>query len=110
MKISYKISDKTYILKASLYTQIAYKALFRHDLLTDLAKADDIFMNDNADERTDGYLIYLQALYVLADEGTGGLPTFDEWLKSIDGIDMPDVIRTVAALYASTTRADRKNE
>ena len=110
MKKTYMIDDKEVTLKASLYTQISYKAYFGHDLLGDLVKADELLKDKTFESRTEGNIIYLQVLYVLAEEGSSGeLPPFEEWLKSISGIDSTDLIRTVSELYLSTTKPDRKN-
>lgn len=110
MKKTYTIDNKEVILKASLYTQIAYKAYFGHDLLGDLVKADDLLKKKSYESRTDGNIIYLQVLYVLTEEGSAEeLPPFKEWLKNIGGIDYADLIKTVSELYLSTTKPDRKN-
>ncbi|MBR1724785.1 MAG: hypothetical protein IJ723_07200 [Ruminococcus sp.] len=110
MKKSYKIGNKTLILKASLYTQLAYKALFGRDLLGDLVRADELLKSESYEQRADGRVIYLQALYVLADEGSDEtLPPFYDWLSEIDGADIADIIRTVTEMYLSTTKPDRKN-
>lgn len=110
MKKTYTIDNKEVILKASLYTQIAYKAYFGHDLLGDLVKADELLKEKDYESRTEGRIIYLQALYTLAEEGSGEtLPPFTDWLKSINGIDSADLIKTVSELYLSTTKPDRKN-
>lgn len=108
MTRKFLIGSEQYILKASLYTQISYKAHFGADLLADLVKADKL-LSGNLEDQHGGRIIYLQAFYVLALEGEGDMLPFTDWLRSVDGADMPEIIKTVAELYASTTRADRKN-
>lgn len=109
MKKTYNLGNKTLTLKASLYTQIAYKAEFGHDMLGDLSRADGLLKSKDSDDNLDGRIIYLQALYVLAEEGSGELPPFADWLSEIEGADMPDIIKTVSDIYLSTLKPDRKN-
>lgn len=109
MKKSYKIGNKTLVLKASLYTQIAYKAQFGHDMLGSLSEADKLLKSKDPDDNIEGRIIYLQALYVLAEEGSGELPPFADWLSEIDNANMYEVIRTVSDIFLSTLKPDRKN-
>lgn len=110
MKKTYKIGGQTLVLKASLYTQVAYKAEFGRDMLGDLVRADDLLRSKDREKQADGRMIYLQALYILADEGSEeALPPFYDWLAGIGGADMADIIFTVTEMYLSTTNPDRKN-
>lgn len=110
MKKIYTLNGKKLTLKASLYTQLAYKAQFGRDMLGDLVRAEKHIESGDYDKQLDGKIIFLQALYVLADEGSSEiLPPFEDWLAEIDGADIGEIITTVTELYLSTTKADRKN-
>jgi hypothetical protein len=78
-------------------------------MLGDLSRADGLLKSKDPDDNIDGRIIYLQALYVLAEEGSGELPPFVDWLSEIESADMPDIIKTVSDIYLSTLKPDRKN-
>ena len=110
MKKSFKINDEWYVLDASLFTFISYKKLFGTDLLNDLEKAEKM-LNSGYDERCDGCIIYLQALYVLIAEGNSDpeLPLFVDWVAGFNKIKLPEIVKIITDLYTQTTRPDRKN-
>jgi len=95
MRRTIKIGKTKLTLCASLYTHIAYRAEFGRELLRDLIDGDTV--------------AYLQALYVLACEGTGNLPTFDEWVGTLGRIDIAGIITIVSELYAETAKVSKQN-
>jgi hypothetical protein len=126
MNRSINICGNDVTLSASVYTQILYKNTFGRNLISDLNRAgrlsDEIALKDYDDEEKVGLsleeyheksgeidVIYLQILWTLAKEADSSLPAFDKWLKSIEHIDMFDVIRTVTAVITESMTVDRKN-
>ena len=53
--------------------------------------------------------LFLQILWAFAADTTDWLEPFDDWLKTVGGVDIVDVVNTVTQLYYNTLRPDRKN-
>lgn len=126
MNSSINICGNDVPLSASVYTQILYKNTFGKNLISDLNRAgklsDEISLKDCDSTEAEALsleeyheksgeidVIYLQILWTLAKEADSSLPTFEKWLKSIEHIDMFDVIRTVTAVISESMTVDRKN-
>jgi hypothetical protein len=126
MNRSINICGNDVPLSASVYTQILYKNTFGKNLISDLNRAgrlsDEIALKDCDNEEAEALsleeyheksgeidVIYLQILWTLVKEADSSLPAFEKWLKSIEHIDMFDVIRTVTAVITESMTVDRKN-
>lgn len=117
MKISYEIGGRTLTLRATVHTWFAYKEQFGRELAEDMERAIalDGLRNKEPDEVKSSLMfgeecrLFLQLLWTFADDGTPELEPFEDWLESISGVDIVDVVRTVSELYASTMKPDRKN-
>lgn len=117
MEKTLNIDGKAVPLRSSLYTHIAYKAQFCSDLLADLERANELYASftEEQDRVKSAELmvaynaIYFQILWVLVREASPDVPTYEEWLKSVGGMDIGEVVKAVTDLIVSTMKADRKN-
>ena len=117
MKRAYTIGGQTVTLKSTVHTWFVYKAQFGRELPEDMRRAIKLqeLRSEESDEVKSAallgeeYRLFLQLLWAFADEGTEGLPPFEAWLRTIDGVDIADVVKTVAELYTSTMKPDRRN-
>lgn len=133
MEKNISIGGKDVTLKASVFTQFTYKNVFGKDMTADLVRANELgeksgrieplgesgtgFLLDDAIVRKADMLeisgdidrIYLQILWTLAKEGDPAIPTFEKWLKSIEYIDMNEVMPAVIEVMSASMKVDRKN-
>lgn len=127
------IGGKDVTLKASVFTQLLYKDTFGKDMTADLVRANELGEKSEKiellDESGNAWIldnsiidksdlleisgdidrIYLQILWTLAKEGDPAVPTFEKWLRSIEYIDMNEVMPIVIEVMSASMRVDRKN-
>lgn len=116
MRRSYDIGGRTVTLRANVHVWIAYKAQFGAELPEDIQRA--AALDAERSKCTDQiqaaallgqeYRLFLQILWAFASEGTEGLPPFDRWVKTVGGVDIADIVRTVTDLYIRTMKPDRR--
>ena len=114
---SIEIDGKMITLKSSVYTWFAYKAGFGAELPEDMARAIAIDGQraKELDDVTRAALLgqemrlFLQLLWAFASEGTPGLPPFEQWVQSVESIDITGAIKTITELYTATIKPDRRN-
>jgi len=117
MKRSYDIGGRTVTLRSNVHTWFVYKAQFGAEMIEDIQRAIALDkLREAAKSETEGAAVFgeecrlfLQVFWAFADEGTEGLPPFNRWLKTVGGVDMPDIVKTITELYESTLKPDRKN-
>lgn len=97
--------------KASGATPRVYRGICGRDLLTDLAKLEE------GDYTPDVLQIYEDLAYTMAKQGNDALPpederkiatfpsTPDEWLDTIEALDIYDVLPQIAALWRASNMA-----
>lgn len=115
MKRSYDIGGRTLTLRSTVHTWFNYKAQFGRELAEDIKRAAELDEQRKAAGDVESAKLYgeecrlfLRLLWAFADEGTPDLPPFDRWLKTVGGVDMPSVVKTVTELYISTMRPDKR--
>lgn len=116
MKKSYDIGGRTVTLRSNVHVWLTYKAQFGAELPEDMQRAISLDEERQAaaDEVRSAALLgeevrlFLQVLWAFADEGTEGLPPFEDWAKTVGGVDIVSVVSTVTELYARTMRPDRR--
>lgn len=101
-----KIGDKEYSLKSSAYTQFKYRNDTGKKLLDDvqkITKMNELNQEDQISQMEDVIDVLLRMAYIMileADEKQVG--TYDEFLKSIDGLfDNTEWIQEVIKLAAA---------
>ncbi len=116
MKISYDIGGRTVTLRSNVHVWLTYKAQFGAELPEDMQRAISLDEKRQAaaDEVRRAALLgeevrlFLRLLWAFADEGTPSLPPFEDWAKTVGGVDIVSVVSTVTELYARTMRPDRR--
>lgn len=117
MKRSYEIGGRKLILCPTVHTWFVYKSEFCRELSEDLARAaslDELRSTETDDVKRSALFgeevrLFLQILWAFAADTTDWLEPFDDWLKTVGGVDIVDVVNTVTQLYYNTLRPDRKN-
>lgn len=117
MRKLYEIGGRRVTLKSSVHTWFLYKGEFGRELSEDFERAIviDALRSKEADEikkaRLFGeeYRLWMGLLWTFAAEGTPRLMPFEDWVKTIDGVDLAEIVKTVTELYLPTIKPDRKN-
>lgn len=117
MRKLYEIGGRRVTLKSSAHTWFLYKGEFGRELSEDLERAIAInaLRAKEADEikkaRLFGeeYRLWMGLLWAFAAEGTPRLMPFEDWIKTIDGVDLAEIVKIVTELYFPTIKPDRKN-
>lgn len=117
MKKSYEIGGRKLILCPTVHTWFVYKSEFCRELPEDLARAvslDELRNNEPDDVKKSALFgeevrLFLQILWAFAADTTDRLEPFDDWLKTVNSVDIVDVVNTVTQLHYKTLRPDRRN-
>ena len=117
MRQYYEIGGRRVTLKSSVHTWFLYKGEFGRELSEDIEGA--ISLDELRNSETDGakkaalfgeeYRLWLSLLWAFAAEGTPELDPFEDWIKTVSGADIADVVTVVTELYTSTLKPDRRN-
>lgn len=92
-----KIGSTAYDMKSSAYTVFAYKDQMGRDLLADISKINDTYIEINKlpeEEQTGAWLneitgvieIALKLAYIMIKEQDKSFKNYEEWLQEIDAI------------------------
>lgn len=117
MKKSYEIGGRKLILCPTVHTWFVYKSEFCRELPEDLARAvslDELRSTEPDDVKKSALFgeevrLFLQILWAFAADTTDWLEPFDDWLRTVNSVDIVDVVNTVTQLYYKTLRPDRRN-
>ena len=116
MRKYYEIGGRRVTLKSSVHTWFLYKGEFGRELSEDISRAialDELRQKESDSEKCavflgEEYRLWLSLLWAFAAEGTPDMAPFGDWIQTVGGVDLADVVTTVSELYTSTLNHDRR--
>jgi hypothetical protein len=116
MRKYYEIGGRRITLKSSVHTWFLYKGEFGRELSEVISRAialDELRQKESDSEKRavflgEEYRLWMSLLWAFAAEGTPDLAPFGDWIQTVGGVDLADVVTTVSELYTSTLNPDRR--
>lgn len=116
MRKYYEIGGRRITLKSSVHTWFLFKGEFGRELSEVISRAialDELRQKESDSEKHAAFLgeeyrLWMSLLWAFAAEGTPGLAPFGDWIQTVGGVDLADVVTTVSELYTSTLNPDRR--
>ena len=116
MRKHYEIGGRRVTLKSSVHTWFLYKGEFGRELSEDISRAiaiDELRQAESDDVKRavllgEEYRLWLSLLWAFAAEGTPDMAPFGDWIQTVGGVDLADVVTTVSELYTSTLNHDQR--
>lgn len=113
----YEIGGRRVTLKSSVHTWFLYKGEFGRELSEVISRAialDELRQKESDSEKCavflgEEYRLWLSLLWAFAAEGTPDMAPFGDWIQTVGGVDLADVVMTVSELYTSTLKPDRRS-